>query len=210
MKHKTKSFLRREEYRELARRSIDGKILDVGGSTGSGYHELIGGTHTVMTGNLDISYGADVAFDAQERWPFPDASFDAVLFMNVLEHLYRHREALAEAARVLSHGGRVIGSVPFMFNVHGSPDDYFRYTKSALERILADAGFSEVVVTPLGTGAWSVVYHSLIGFVHWDWMATPLIAFSRSLDRLLWLAKPHNRMSAEYFPLGYFFEARRP
>lgn len=205
----TKSFLRREEYRELAGRSIDGRILDIGGSKGSGYHELIRGTHTIVTGNLDMSYGADIAFDAQERWPFADGSFDAVLFMNVLEHLYHHREALAEAARVLRKDGRILGSVPFLFNVHGSPDDYFRYTKSALEKLLSDAGFTDIVVTPLGTGAWSVVYHTLIGFVLWDWMATPAIAFFRGLDRLLWSIKPHNRMSAEYFPLGYFFEAKR-
>ena len=45
----TKSFFRREEYKALAQLSIDGKILDVGGSKKSGYHELIKGNHTIIT-----------------------------------------------------------------------------------------------------------------------------------------------------------------
>ena len=83
----TRSFLRREEYKALARLSIDGRILDVGGSKKSGYHELIKGDHVITTGNINESYGTDLVFDAQQRWPVEDGSFDAVLFVNVLEHL---------------------------------------------------------------------------------------------------------------------------
>ncbi len=207
---RTKSLLRREQYKELAKLSIDGKILDIGGSKKSGYHELIGGAHEIVTGNIDESYGTDLIFDAQERWPFEDDSFDAVLFVNLLEHLYRYDVAIAESLRVLKRGGKVVGVVPFMINVHGSPNDFFRYTKSALERELSDAGFTEIVVRAQGTGAFSVIYHCLLGFVRWYWMATPLVAFFKGLDRLVWWIKPHNRMSAEYMPLGYYFEAKKP
>lgn len=205
----TRSFLRREEYKALARLSIDGRILDVGGSKKSGYHELIKGDHVITTGNINESYGTDLVFDAQQRWPVEDGSFDAVLFVNVLEHLYRYDVALAEASRALKEGGRVVGVVPFMFNVHGSPNDYFRYTRSALESLLAAQGFLDVQITELGTGAFSVIYHALIGFVRFDWMATPLMTLARGLDRLVYRIKPDNKMSAVQMPLGYFFEARR-
>lgn len=209
MAYKTKSFFRREEYKALSQLSIDGKILDVGGSKKSGYHELIKGKHEILTGNIDESYGTDLIFDAQEAWPFEDDSFDGVLLVNLIEHLYHHEVALAEACRVLKPGGTLAGVVPFMFNVHASPHDYFRYTKAALTNRLADAGFTDIEVRELGTGAFSVIYHCLIGFVRFDWMATPLIAFSRGLDKLMWRIKPHNKMSSEYMPLGYYFEAKK-
>lgn len=206
---KTKSFLRREEYKALAELSIDGGILDVGGSKKSGYHELIKGNHTITTGNIDDSYGIDIVFDAQNPWPFPDTSFDGVLLVNILEHLYHYDVALDEAYRVLKPGGTVAGVVPFMFNVHASPNDYFRYTKSTLLKVFGDRGFRGVRVTELGTGAFSVIYHALLGFIRWNWLATPLIALFGGIDHLILILKPDNKMSAKEMPLGYYFEATK-
>ncbi|MGH7175322.1 MAG: methyltransferase domain-containing protein [Minisyncoccia bacterium] len=209
MKHRTKSFLRREEYKALAELSIDGSILDVGGSRKSGYHELIGGVHTITTGNIDESYGIDVVFDAEKPWPFKEASFDGVLLMNILEHLYQYEVALDETARVLKPGGIVAGVVPFVFNVHGSPNDYFRYTRATLERLFAERGFSRVEVRELGTGAFSVAYHAFIGFARFQWMADSGIGIARFLDGLVLKLKPDNKMSAKQMPLGYYFTAIR-
>jgi SAM-dependent methyltransferase len=207
---KTKSFLRREEYKALAQLSIDGAILDVGGSKKSGYHELIQGDHTFTVGNIDASYGIDVVFDAEAEWPFADGAFSAVLLINLLEHLYRYEHAVREAHRVLASEGRIIGVVPFMFNVHGSPSDHFRFTRFTIERILADAGFQDISVQELGTGAFSVIYHCLLGFVRWNWLADLLIPVFRGLDYLIARIKPDNKMSVRQMPLGYYFEARRP
>lgn len=205
----TKSFLRREEYKMLSQLSIDGAILDVGGSKNSGYHELIKGDHTIITGNINEDYGIDVVFDAQESWPFEDSSFDSVLLVNVLEHLYRYDIAIEEAYRVLKEEGSIVGVVPFMFNVHGSPSDYFRLTKSALFKTFNDRGFKNVRVTELGTGAFSIIYHCLLGFVRWQWLSTPLIAFFGGMDKLILRLKPNNKMSEKEMPLGYYFEAEK-
>ena len=204
---KTRSLLRKLQYERLTRLSIDGRILDIGGSKKSGYHELIGGAHTIETGNIDASYGVDTIFDAEETWPYENGSFDAALFINLLEHLYRPQRALGEARRVLKTGGVVVGVVPFMFNVHGSPHDYFRYTGTALRAMLEDAGFSDVKVEELGSGAFSVIYHCLIGFARWHWLANLLMGVATGLDRLLTRVKPGHKMSAAYMPLGYYFEA---
>jgi len=205
----TKSFLRREEYKALSKLSIDGTILDVGGSKKSGYHELIKGDHTITTGNIDAKYGADLIFDAEERWPLHNSSFDCVLFMNVLEHLYHYDHALNEVHRVLKPDGVIAGAVPFLLNVHGTPDDYFRYTRSTLEKLFAEHGFKEVKIKELGTGAFSVIYHCLLSFVRWEWLAMPLIFICRGMDRLMFLLKPDNKMSAKEMPLGYYFEAQK-
>jgi SAM-dependent methyltransferase len=207
---KTKSFLRREEYKALAQLSIDGAILDVGGSKKSGYHELIKGTHTYTVGNIDASYGIDVVFDAEKEWPFGEGEFSAVLLINLLEHLYGYAFAVREARRVLAPGGRVIGVVPFMFNVHGSPSDHFRFTRFTLERLLKESGFEHVQIKELGTGAFSVIYHCLLGFIRWNWLANILIPVFGGIDRFIARLKPDNKMGVREMPLGYYFEAFRP
>lgn len=206
---RTKSLLRKEEYKALSALHIDGSILDVGGSKKSGYHELIQGEHTYTVGNIDESYGIDIVFDAQERWPFDDASYQGVLFVNLLEHLFDYQTALKESYRVLAPEGLMAGVVPFMINLHASPSDYFRYTRSTLEQVLTAAGFTDVQVKELGTGAFSVIYHCLLGFVRWNWLADLLIPLFMGMDRLILRLKPDNKMSARQMPLGYYFEAKR-
>ena len=204
----TKSLLRRLEYKALSAISIDGDILDVGGSTKSGYQELLRGTHTIVTANIDASYGADIVFDAEEVWPIEDNVYDAVLCINLLEHTYKYQTVLSEAHRVLKPGGRVVSVTPFMFNVHGSPSDYFRYTRSALERMFVEAGFSKVEIREMGTGAFSVIYHVLIGFVP-RWCAGAVIALCTGIDSMLARIRPGKSMSERSMPLGYMVDARR-
>lgn len=46
------------------------------------------------------------------EWPFPDASFDAVVLLDQLALTVKEEEALAEAARVLRPGGKLLLRVP--------------------------------------------------------------------------------------------------
>ena len=55
---------------------------------------------------------------AADRLPFEDASFDAVLLGEILEHQNRPERLLAEARRVLRPAGRVILSVPYGHHPH--------------------------------------------------------------------------------------------
>jgi SAM-dependent methyltransferase len=55
----------------------------------------------------------------RESYPFPDASFDIVLCMEVIEHLvYSPTHMLAEAHRVLKPGGRLLLSTPNAVDLH--------------------------------------------------------------------------------------------
>lgn len=53
--------------------------------------------------------------------PVPDASFDAVLCTEVIEHVPDPVAALHELVRVLKPGGRIIITAPFVSNTHFSP-----------------------------------------------------------------------------------------
>jgi SAM-dependent methyltransferase len=59
---------------------------------------------------------AGIRHEDLTRLSFPDASFDAILTFDVLEHIPDHRKALAECQRVLKHGGRMLFSIPFLEN----------------------------------------------------------------------------------------------
>lgn len=52
------------------------------------------------------------AWDLTRRFPFRDSTFDAVLFLDVIEHLEPRREVLAEIRRVLKPQGRLLVSAP--------------------------------------------------------------------------------------------------
>lgn len=88
-------------------------------------------------------YGArPTVFADAAGLPFVDASVDAVLLFEVLEHLARPASALAEIRRVLKPDGVLLASVPFLYPVHDAPHDYQRYTGHGLERALAEAGLA--------------------------------------------------------------------
>ncbi|HWG47839.1 MAG TPA: class I SAM-dependent methyltransferase [Gemmataceae bacterium] len=63
---------------------------------------------------LDRALTADVETDG---FPFPSASFDALIFADVLEHLIDPWRVLREAADVLAEGGVVVASIPNVQNI---------------------------------------------------------------------------------------------
>ena len=65
---------------------------------------------------------AAVLYDG-ERMPLPDASFDAVMSIETLEHVADEARTLAEIRRVLQPGGTLVLSVPnkwWIFETHGA------------------------------------------------------------------------------------------
>ena len=97
----------------------------------------------------------DVVGDITKKLPFKNASFDAIILSNVLEHIPNTEDALKEARRVLRPGGYIIGTIPFMMRMHQRPYDFNRYTNVKLELLLREAGFKDVFVESLSS-PWDV------------------------------------------------------
>jgi SAM-dependent methyltransferase len=116
-----------------------------------------------------------------DRLPFPDASFDTVLNVQVLEHCPDPQTLLGEMARVLRPDGRLILSAPFSFRLHEEPHDYFRYTPHGLRIMCAKAGLEITTVIPQGS-LWSLVAHKLNTFLAFD--VALLQAATQSMGKL--------------------------
>ena len=208
------SLLRKLQYEELSKIKIDGKVLDLGGDRRSGYHELIAGDHQISVVNINKECEVDLNFNIEQAFPIGDGTYDAILCLNVLEHIFNYQNVLNEGFRVLKRGGKFIGATPFLFNVHGSPDDYFRYTKSALEKMFKQAGFNDIVIRELGSGVFSALFQLKYGFYRFNFIRNLAMRFHVMLDqilinKILKSIRPSHHLSAEKLPLGYFFIASK-
>ena len=71
--------------------------------------------------------------------------------MNVLE--YKNiNNCFKNVNDILDDDGIIYGSVPFLFHIHQSPNDYYRYTQQFLEEFLRENNFKSIEVKVLGTG----------------------------------------------------------
>ena len=66
--------------------------------------------------------------------PFREKCFDAIVLMNVLEHVFATDVFLAELTKLLKPGGKLLVAIPFLLKVHQAPFDFVRYTQFSLEK----------------------------------------------------------------------------
>ncbi len=160
---------RRVLWREIeaASRNLSGDLLDVGCGT-KPYRELFR-THAVYVG-LDIDSPAsrergiaDTLYDGG-CFPFDSGRFQAILCNQVLEHVFTPHEFLEETRRVLSTGGRLLLTVPFVWDEHEQPYDYARYSSFGLKFLLEQHGFRIVQHRKLLADA-SVLFQLAIAYL---------------------------------------------
>ena len=94
------------------------------------------------------------AWDVTGRFPFADASVDAALFLDVIEHLYPRVGVLREIRRVLRPGGTLLVSGPNRDSswrrrlraaglfAYSDPDHKIEYTREEFVAELAAGGFA--------------------------------------------------------------------
>lgn len=110
---------------ELISRHADGLVLDCGaGLRHTDYANVV---------NYEIvPYDSTDVLGVAEQLPFADSTFDAVLSLNVLEHVKDPFQAAREIMRVLKPGGEVFVVAPFLQPLHGYPHHYYNMTAQGL------------------------------------------------------------------------------
>ena len=141
--------------------------------------------------------------------PLPDAGAQTVLLTEVLEHLERPGDAVAECLRLLEPGGHLIATTPLFWPVHDARD-FYRYTPQGLRYLLETAGFEVVELKPLG-GLWSTVAVELsYGLQRYrrPWSAPAVDATCLSMQ---WLASRWERVDRQpKFSWNHLVVGRRP
>lgn len=199
------------------------RVLDVGGHTLAkrGQFDITRYPLQTTSINLVTTKRPDVQSDAAQL-PFPEGAFDAVICSELLEHVPDPPAVLAEAWRVLRPGGVLLICVPFLFQIHGDPEDYGRYTDHYWRRQLGGLGFSPVEVTFQGR-FWSVMADMWRGLVYaraqqdrprWAWARRLLAALVTRGRRaaIAWDAHPATAADPflARFTTGFGLRAVRP
>lgn len=117
------------------------KILDVG----SGRH-FIEKIFPELNENdffrLDLANRdyVDIIADLQKDSYF-NSCFDAVICLNVLEHVYSFKEFFNNLSNLIKKNGVLMLSVPYNSGLHYLPHDYFRISHYALKKLLNENDF---------------------------------------------------------------------
>ena len=111
---------------------------------------------------MDLKKSQDINLvgDAH-RLPFKEEIFDIVLATEVLEHLKNPQIAINEMGRVLKHNGKLIITTRFIFPLHDTPNDYYRYTKYGLKHLLRKWNVVEIKEETDTMGAVSVLFQRI-------------------------------------------------
>ncbi|QAA81372.1 class I SAM-dependent methyltransferase [Aequorivita sp. H23M31] len=147
---------------------FEGNLLDIGCGRMPYKDYILNNSKVESYTGLDIEnalvYDANVKPDFVWngiKMPFEDSCFDCAFGTEVLEHCPEPEVVLREVYRILKPGGIFFFTVPFLWNLHETPNDEYRYTPFSLERHLKNSGFSDIYIK--ATGGWHASMAQMIG-----------------------------------------------
>ena len=132
--------------------------------------------------------------------------YDYIVIFNVLEHLLDPNLALRNLSTICKKNGKIIGSTPFIFRIHGAPKDYSRFTKDYLVELLKLNKFKDIEIIELGTGPFLACVSLLRSYlkylpVFYQFLVLLSLVFDK-LIKLLIRTDPK-----KIYPVGYVFFA---
>jgi ubiquinone/menaquinone biosynthesis C-methylase UbiE len=146
--------------------------------------------------------------------PLRDASFDAAVSIQVLEHMKKPWRALDELSRVLKPGGVLFLSCPQGEPQHQVPYDFFRYTPFGLRSLLEERGFVVEFLRPQ-KGDFAKLGNDIAHLAKVMAAKGPLARVASLYVRTLWrvhqpfLGKLDAWPELQTNPIGHFVRARR-
>jgi len=123
-----------------------GPVLEIGSLQVQG--EQVGDLRSLFPGTeyvgCDMIDGPGVdRVERLEALSVADGWAGTVLCLNVFEHAWDFRRGAQEILRVTAPGGVALLTTVFEFHVHAYPEDYWRFTPRAVQRLFA--GFPSVL-----------------------------------------------------------------
>lgn len=125
-------------------------ILDVGKSTRDFFDIFDAGQITTLDINQFDDY-PDIIDDICDPFHLQHESYDALVCLSVIEHVYDPQAAVNTLYRCLQPGGVAFVHVPFMFRYHAPGDlyfqDYYRFTRDGVAWLFRD--FERLTLYPV-------------------------------------------------------------
>ena len=127
---------------DLAHR-ITGRTLDVG--CGSKPYEALYPSSEYIGLEYDTPENRENKqaeyFYEGETFPFDGENFDSLVANEVFEHVFNPDRFLQEVHRVLKPGGKLLLTMPFVWDEHEQPHDFARYSSFGIRHLLEKHGF---------------------------------------------------------------------
>ena len=155
--------------------------------------------------NINPSNKEYLNIDLQKKISI-EMKYDFIIIFNVLEHLLDPNLALRNLSNICKKNGKIIGSTPFLFRVHGAPKDYSRFTKDHLIELLRSSNFKDVEIIELGTGPFLACISLLRSYLKYlPIFYQLLILLALVFDKLIKLIIKTD--PKKIYPIGYIFFA---
>ena len=208
---KNNSLLRVLQIHECFNIYLDGISLEFGAirKRNKDFSNFVMGTskfhysNKISNKKLNIYYS-----DLTKKLKIPEKKYDNVLLFNVLEHLPEYKIAFFEIYRIIKKRGTFIGSVPFIYQIHAAPNDYFRFSKQFLESNLKKYGFKKAKVKALGFGPFTASYSLLYPYLKYLPLLSQIFLLIAYISDSLIQVFVKTDLK-EIFPVGYFFTAKK-
>jgi len=204
-----------QAYEAAIPNHVSGRLLDLGCGKAplyESYREYVSDVQCIDWSNSPhgVEY-TDQVCDLSETIPYSDGRFETIILSDVLEHLPEPIKCWHEMHRLLSPGGKALINVPFYYQIHEAPHDFYRYTEFALRRFAQESGFDVIELSPFG-GALDVLADlsaKLLVEVRLSLAARLVQYLARSIGdaRLGQKARQH---TTARFPFGYFMVVVKP
>ena len=146
------SIYRKLEYELISKIKYEGKILDYGGGDRAHYVDIIHNqSKNTNYASVNISREIEPTYliEKSQKLPLISDNYDMIISFNTLEHIYDDKETLSEMIRVLKPGGQILLTVPFLYRVHGSPEDYNRHTMIWWAKTLSRFDIENIQIRPI-------------------------------------------------------------
>lgn len=148
-----------------------GNVLDVGGRDffiKIKSHNVTFSKWTTVESSLNEYYPTD---DKRHHFvlgdgcnsKFGNSTFDTVLNLHVLEHVFEPIQMVKEASRVIKKSGYAIFLIPSGATLHMAPNHYYNFTRFWIEEAMQEAGLKIIELKPLG-GLWKTITVRLFYF----------------------------------------------
>jgi len=116
-----------------------------------------------------------------------DNSFDTLLSTQVMEHINNTESYLKECYRILKPSSFGIFTVPFSWECHAEPYDFYRFTKHGLKYQFERNGFEVIEIKPL-EGAYATILQLTITSIYGSTIKQSIpVRIYRKLQRLLFV-----------------------